>query len=1147
MAPTAPNTSQNKNQNTDTRTDFQKTVGIPSVPFQNPQSSKSNTSSNQGTSFVQGTPNFTSQTGQVQEVTPSGQVLTTGGFSSQTGQQQVVSQTGQVISTKPIDVLQARGYTQQEAHYLVAANLGRLPNERGLQEYNRASQQLGQLAQRDIAQREQRVKSGEATQSYSGFTGETINKQSIAQKEAAAQQQTETTTETVQVSYYQKLIGTTDYGEPIYEYHVKEGNKDRLATEAEKNLVRSTIGYAVEPKNIIQKGLSKVSSIQGLVEEKVVSGLGLKPLTIPGKVFNALLKEDVRKGTDYLENKYGFSEKTITKAFDVLDIASRTYNPIDSGVFKVIGDALAEEYSTLRYDPVKFVSLTVAGMAFEGALQGAKAISRGAKLTLKEAGFIDSVVPGKTAKFLGKLPSAVVFGTFVGTGGVNIMSAQVRGESGGAQAAQLTNDLFFFSKGGKLAGGFITEPIITRKISGYTESKVESKQFYLTQGEDLKLMEKYKITIKQEPAQIEWSTRFRQLLGESPLKELKPGKTKITTIETPLYSEVGKEGFFVVERSGKKTVMSQISGIGEPTELLKAYPHVQPIEKALIEELSGYGKLGRATRERVAQELRPLEYARKQSKIEFKELDFKEMGIGDFIGLHVPGKGKIKTKVLIDSKLPYEWKQRAAAHEFIHAKTPDFIMDINQKLKKVLPYRALPAEILAFGLEKFYAKKGFTFSEMVNKRPEAEKIIPSLFKKDSQLTLGEIKRTERYTGKGMPPTVDELVLGQVQYGKATTTSRYLTEARIIETAEGSPFELFATKQRFKDVTKPGARASGEFPELKGITVRLKKPVTKVADLDSMEFKEPDLKANRDNINQGTGQLFKQETVFRELPKVFPKLRPLKAPTVKAEPVSKARGISQSSTTMESVPSSAMAAITRELTVERTRPSLSSNEISRELNIERSLSRENTRELNRERSIDRVLNRDLTRELSRELNKERSIEKQKVNERTIERSLTRQINRIITNPRITTTRRTTFTNRTPLGFNFNLKEGKTKKRSFKGFDVFVIKNRRPTVVARGVSRGSALDIGAKEILGDLKATFGLRESKLFGREAKTGGEFARFRNLFREPTRKSAYRKLGEVYIQRQSKVGMLGGRLSFRGEKRAIQRSRFNNIARSIA
>ena len=64
-----------------------------------------------------------------------------------------------------------------------------------------------------------------------------------------------------------------------------------------------------------------------------------------------------------------------------------------------------------------------------------------------------------------------------------------------------------------------------------------------------------------------------------------------------------------------------------------------------------------------------------------------------------------KPYLMMREDLPQKYWQPVTAHEVVHHKTPKFILD--SKTLGKLPYRYRPTEILAFGLQNYYAKKGF--------------------------------------------------------------------------------------------------------------------------------------------------------------------------------------------------------------------------------------------------------------------------------------------------------------------------------------------------------------------------------------------------------------------------------------------------------
>ena len=114
--------------------------------------------------------------------------------------------------------------------------------------------------------------------------------------------------------------------------------------------------------------------------------------------------------------------------------------------------------------------------------------------------------------------------------------------------------------------------------------------------------------------------------------------------------------------------------------------------------------------------------------------------------------------------------------------------------------------------------------------------------------------------------------------------------------------------------------------------------------------------------------------------------------------------------------------------------------------------------------------------------------------------------------------------------------RSKKRSRQSYDLFTIKNRRPILVRGGLTRQSALDFGARDVLSDLKATFFIKPGKGEGIDLGTTGEFNRATSegLFRRPTRNSRLNKFSDdVFVQKQS--GRSGGRLRSYGERTEIQ------------
>lgn len=124
----------------------------------------------------------------------------------------------------------------------------------------------------------------------------------------------------------------------------------------------------------------------------------------------------------------------------------------------------------------------------------------------------------------------------------------------------------------------------------------------------------------------------------------------------------------------------------------------------------------------------------------------------------------------------------------------------------------------------------------------------------------------------------------------------------------------------------------------------------------------------------------------------------------------------------------------------------------------------------------------------------------------------------------------------------------KKTNRQGYDTYQIKKGSAVKVTSNLVREDALNVGAKEVLKTLAATFFIKKStkKNSARDIKDNNEFNRHKNLFRAPKASSKYKGLGEeVWIQKKHSVAGSGGRLSFFGEKREIKQSPRNNKFKS--
>ncbi len=81
-----------------------------------------------------------------------------------------------------------------------------------------------------------------------------------------------------------------------------------------------------------------------------------------------------------------------------------------------------------------------------------------------------------------------------------------------------------------------------------------------------------------------------------------------------------------------------------------------------------------------------------------------EVGKGVEGAFGIPKNPNKPPRIFIAKELPKNQKDIALSHELIHYKTSRSIL--NSPLEK-LPYEIRPSELLAFGLENRFAKKGF--------------------------------------------------------------------------------------------------------------------------------------------------------------------------------------------------------------------------------------------------------------------------------------------------------------------------------------------------------------------------------------------------------------------------------------------------------
>lgn len=193
-----------------------------------------------------------------------------------------------------------------------------------------------------------------------------------------------------------------------------------------------------------------------------------------------------------------------------------------------------------------------------------------------------------------------------------------------------------------------------------------------------------------------------------------------------------------------------------------------------------------------------------------------------------------------------------------------------------------------------------------------------------------------------------------------------------------------------------------------------------------------------------------------------------------------------------------------------------------------------------RSESKTQLRELPRESVREIIEEIA--------RTQERQMTRQSTRQATRQQTRqVTRQSSSSSLFPLGISytsnpFPLRKSQRlkgdKNKSLPGYLTFEIKGGKKEFLPGIRTRGEALQVGAKDVLGNLRATFGIQKtSKL------VSGQDNNYRvsdKLFRQYQIKKGQRQpLQNTFIQRTRKEGgAIGGRLGSRTEVSAIQTAR---------
>ena len=639
---------------------------------------------------------------------------------------------------------------------------------------------------------------------------------------------------------------------------------------------------------------------------------------------------------------------------------------------------------------------------------------------------------------------------------------------------------------------YLNEPIITKSIPQKTRTTYLEKQYAKIEEDTMKNLGKYEMKTIVTPPEIEISTRLREWMGEKiKISEGLFGK-KIPAV-SPLreLAPIGKERVYL-------TKMPYYSEVGKDFYVFEAGPRLKQISK-----ISGTGE----------------------------------------------------------------------------------IIDINLYPKKLTPIQKMLVEDLS--------------------KTTQESLVPKMFKKSDIIQTGEISRKLEFQAPRLE-VVSDYTFAKGRYkvltekiGKRTVTSAYVAKAREISTKETFPFEVYTGEIKLKDVTKPFARATGKVEEMTGITFRLKEPIlfeeeiwgrgrfypkeifkqekvilktegyaggelpvkilkaevpkSAIIDFDkAMVGKVSEIKS------RAISMIDLEKSELKSMPKVIPKqakvviyskeFKDLLQPSVK---VSKApfsalkteisiNNISPAFVSVQKLSSMIEEPSQRFMF----KPSLSEREVN--LQMPRLMERTQVKEI--QKMQEKLLEKNLVKEIQKMQQKQIQKQQSKMQEKLLQKQIQKQITKEIMTTSKTPQKQ--FINRIikiPLAFKG---EEKRRKRDLglTGFDVFKILKGKPKLVMRGVTREAGLDIGTKEVLKNLRATFFLKKSDLTPRDIATGGEFRRYKRLFREPTKKSRLRKYSDdVFVQKASRTGMYGGRLSFRGEKKEIQSARLNKLMRSIA
>jgi hypothetical protein len=274
------------------------------------------------------------------------------------------------------------------------------------------------------------------------------------------------------------------------------------------------------------------------------------------------------------------------------------------------------------------------------------------------------------------------------------------------------------------------------------------KRFYPTKEETLsqpsrgvkqfKAIEQTSINLAQQIQPTK--TTFEGNIREPKITKTKVKQPEVTltrnVIEKPLFQTAGKVIYPMVSEVRAKSAKGEVTDV-----YVKSLVAVRPIKdvtlsysknkalessefipKSSTYELIGYNKgtpqyMFRMPKQETTvygwKRLKPVSYARQSKEFVFRVEPFEKYnklygsgwehsaGFYQSPPSHIGGKPGIMVRQEVKPRM----REEVVAHEIIHSKTPKSILEFGAFNK--LPYRFQPAEILSFGLQKYYAKKGF--------------------------------------------------------------------------------------------------------------------------------------------------------------------------------------------------------------------------------------------------------------------------------------------------------------------------------------------------------------------------------------------------------------------------------------------------------